>query len=72
MTMRSFRSSAEGFAISSAVFGVLLAALLAQTKVLAFATFTRMAIILVIADVGVYLMMKAGLIRSPASRGQRS
>lgn len=65
-----FRSSAEGFMISSAILGVMLAALLAQTHLLAFASFKQMVIVFLIADVMTYITMKVGLIRSPRDWGK--
>lgn len=65
MSTRTFRTSAEGFALASAIFGVMLAALLAQTKVLAFGSFRMMAAVFIIADVLTYILMKAGIIKSP-------
>jgi len=70
MSSNTFRSSAEGFFISSAVFGVLLAALLAQTRVLAFGSFRMMVIVFLIADVISYITMKTGLMRSPKDWGK--
>ncbi|MEO7368586.1 MAG: hypothetical protein ABIZ36_11545 [Gemmatimonadaceae bacterium] len=64
-----FRRSAEGFAIASAVVGVLLAALLSQTKVLAFTSFKMMVVIFLVADVLLYLTMKTGIIKPPGARG---
>jgi hypothetical protein len=70
MSSTTFRRSAEGFFISSAVFGVLLAALLAQTHVLAFGSFAMMAIVFLVADLIGYIMMKLGLMRSPKDWGK--
>ena len=70
MNTRTFRTSAEGFAITSAIVGVMLAALLAQTRVLAFGTFRMMAAVLIIADLMTYITMKAGIIRSPRDWGR--
>lgn len=71
MSTRAFRMSAEGFAVTSAVMGVLLAGLLAQTKVLAFGSFRMMAAVFVIADVLTYIIMKMGIIKSPDSWGRQ-
>jgi len=71
MSNGTFRTSAEGFAISSAVLGVLLAALLSQTKLLAFGSFRMMAIVFLVADLLTYLTMKAGIIKSPSGWGRR-
>lgn len=68
MSTGTFRTSAEGFAISSAVLGVLLAALLSQTKVLAFTSFKMMVVIFLAADVLTYIVMKMGIIKSPGAR----
>jgi hypothetical protein len=69
MSTRDFRMSAEGFAVTSAIVGLMLAALLAQTKVLAFGSFRLMAIVFVVADLLTYLTMKAGIIKSPGEWG---
>ena len=63
--------SAEGFALFSAVFGVALAALLAQTRVLAFGSFQMMAFTLLGADAVLYVLMKLGVIRTPGGRPER-
>ena len=72
MSTGTFRTSAEGFAVTSAIVGVMLAALLAQTKVLAFGSFRMMAVVFVAADLLTYIIMKAGIIRSPGGWGQKS
>lgn len=69
MSKPTFRTSPEGFAVKSAVLGVLLAALLTQTQLLAFGSFRIMVAVFVIADVLTYLIMKAGIIKSPDSWG---
>ncbi len=69
MSTRAFRMSAEGFAVTSAVMGVLLAAFFAQTKLLAFGSFRMMAAVFVIADVFTYILMKRGILKSPDSWG---
>ena len=69
MSTGTFRTSAEGFALSSAVLGVLLAALLSQTKVLAFTSFKMMVVIFLVADVLLYATMKMGIIKPPGARG---
>jgi len=71
MSIRTFRTLAEGFAISSAVVGVLLAALLAQTHVLAFGSFRMMAVVFLIADLLTYVTMKVGIIKSPSEWGRQ-
>ena len=71
MSTGTFRTSAEGFAITSAIVGVMLAALLAQTRVLAFGSFRMMAAIFVAADLFTYIIMKAGIIKSPADWGRQ-
>lgn len=63
--------SAERFAVTSAVMGVLLAALLAQTKLLAFGSFRMMAAVFVIADVFTYILVKMGILKSPDSWGRQ-
>lgn len=70
MSTGSFRTSAEGFAISSAVIGVMFAALLAQTKVLAFGSFKFMALVFLAADLMTYIMMKAGIVKTPEAWGR--
>lgn len=70
MSFNTFRTSAEGFFVSSAIFGVMLAALLAQTHVLAFGTFKMMVMVFLVADVIGYITMKAGLMRSPKDWGK--
>jgi hypothetical protein len=70
MTNGGFRTSAEGFFISSAIFGVMLAALLAQTRVLAFGSFKMMIVVFLAADIIGYITMKAGFIRSPRDWGR--
>jgi hypothetical protein len=71
MSNGTFRTSAEGFALTSAIFGVLLAALLAQTKVLAFGSFRMMAAVFIAADLLTYVIMKAGIIKSPNEWGRQ-
>ncbi len=71
MSTGTFRTSAEGFAITSAIVGVMLAALLAQTKVLAFGSFRMMATVFVAADLLTYITMKAGFIKSPTGWGRQ-
>jgi len=66
-----FRTSAEGFALYSAVVGVLIAALLAQTQMLAFGSFRMMVAVFLVADLMTYLTMKAGIIRSPRDWGRQ-
>ena len=68
MIDRNFRRSVEGFAISSAIVGIFLAALLAQTHVLAFGSFRTMVLIFLSTDVLLYIMMKLGIIKSPGER----
>jgi uncharacterized membrane protein len=70
MSSTAFRTSAEGFLISSAILGVLMAALLAQTHVLAFGSFRMMVIVFLVADVIGYITMKTGLMRSPKDWGK--
>ncbi|MEO8576378.1 MAG: hypothetical protein ABI556_06755 [Gemmatimonadales bacterium] len=55
----------EVFMLFSAVFGIALAAVLAQTRVLAFGSFQMMAIAFVVADLAVYALMKLGVIKMP-------
>ena len=71
MSTGSFRTSAEGFALTSAIVGVMLAALLAQTQVLAFGSFRRMAVVFIIADILTYIIMKMGIIKSPTAWGRQ-
>jgi hypothetical protein len=71
MSTRTFRTSAEGFAVTSAIVGVMLAALLAQTKVLAFGSFRMMATVFVAADLLTYITMKAGIVKSPSEWGRQ-
>jgi uncharacterized protein YebE (UPF0316 family) len=71
MSTGNFRTSAEGFAVASAVIGVMLAALLAQTKVLAFGSFRMMAAVLVAVDLVVYIVMKMKILKSPNEWGQQ-
>ena len=70
MSSGTFRTSAEGFFVSSAILGVMLAALLAQTHVLAFGSFRMMVMVFFIADVIGYITMKTGLVRSPKDWGK--
>jgi hypothetical protein len=70
MSSTKFRTSAEGFLVSSAVLGVMLAALLAQTRVLAFGSFKMMVIVFLVADIISYITMKTGLVRSPEQWGK--
>jgi len=63
--------SAEGFAFVSAVLGIALAALLSQTRVLAFGSFQTMAFVLLGADALLYLLMKLGVIKTPGGRTGR-
>lgn len=71
MNNQNFRKTPEGFALMSAIVGVLLAALLAQTHVLAFGSFAMMAIVFLVADLVTYVTMKIGLIKSPGSWGRQ-
>ena len=71
MSTGSFRTSAEGFAVTSAIVGVMLAALLAQTEILAFGSFRMMAAVFVAADVLTYIIMKLGVIKSPGAWGRQ-
>lgn len=71
MSTGSFRTSAEGFAVTSAIVGVMLAALLAQTEILAFGSFRMMAAVFVVADLLTYIVMKTGIIKSPGGWGQQ-
>lgn len=71
MSTGTFRRSAEGFAVTSAIVGVMLAALLAQTKVLAFGSFRMMAAVFLAADLLTYISMKVGIIKSPAAWGRQ-
>ena len=57
--------SPEVFVLVSALIGIVLAALLAQTRVLAFGSFQMMAIAFVVADLAVYILMKVGVIKAP-------
>lgn len=68
MIDRNFRRSVEGFAIYSAIVGILLAALLAQTRVLAFGSFRTMVLIFLSTDLMLYISMKLGIIKLPAGR----
>jgi hypothetical protein len=70
MSSSTFRTSAEGFVVSSAVFGVMLAALLSQTRVLAFGSFRMMVVVFLIADIMIYITMKIGILRSPRDWGK--
>jgi hypothetical protein len=70
MSSSTFRTSAEGFFVSSAIFGVMLAALLAQTRVLAFGSFRMMVFVFLVADVIGYITMKTDLMRSPRDWGK--
>jgi len=70
MSTGTFRTSAEGFAVTSAIVGVMLAALLAQTKILAFGSFRMMAVVFVAADLLTYIIMKMGIIKSPDGWGR--
>jgi hypothetical protein len=63
--------SAEGFALFSAVFGIALAALLAQTRVLAFGSFQTMALTLLGADALLYILMRLGVIKTPGGSTER-
>ena len=71
MSTGTFRTSAEGFAVTSAIVGVMLAALLAQTNILAFGPFRMMAAVFLIADLLTYIIMKAGIIKSPGGWGRQ-
>lgn len=66
--MRTNLRRPEAFALLSAVVGVALSAVLAQTRVLAFASFQMMSLAFLGADLGVYILMKAGVIRMPGVR----
>ena len=60
--------SPEAFMLVSALIGIVLAALLAQTRVLAFGSFQVMAIAFIVADLAVYVLMKLGVIKAPGRR----
>jgi len=63
--MRSIiTKSLESYAIGSAVFGVLIAAVLSFIPMLRFGTFWQMAAIFTIADLLVYVAMKTGLLKT--------
>ena len=70
MTREQFRKTPEGFCVLSAVSGVFLAALLAQTRVLAFASFQAMTLMFLSTDAALYISMKLGIIRSPGDWGK--
>lgn len=70
MRDRLRNSSPEVFALYSAVVGIALAALLAQTRVLAFGSFQMMLATFLVADLGLYAMMKLRLIKSPRDRNR--
>ena len=62
--MRSIMTkSLESYAIGSAVFGVLVAAVLSFIPMLSFGTFWEMAAMFTIADLLVYVAMKTGLLK---------
>ncbi len=65
MSRGQFRRTPEGFCIFSAIVGIFLAALLAQTRVLAFGSFGVMVLIFLSTDLMLYVTMKLGLIKSP-------
>ena len=69
--MRANIRGAEAFTLYSAVIGVALAALLAQTRVLAFGSFRTMVFAFLGADLGVYILMKTGVIKTPGGRSER-
>ena len=56
--------SAERYLVGAVVVSVVLAAIAVQVPLLSFGSFVAMAGILVLADVVVYVLMKAGLFRS--------
>jgi hypothetical protein len=55
--------SLESYTIGSAIFGVLVAALLVFVPFLRFGTFWQMAATFIIADLVVYIVMKSKLVR---------
>lgn len=63
--------NAEALTLFSAVFGIALAALLAQTRVLAFGSFQMMALVFLGADLALYVLMKTGVIKAPGRHGDR-
>ena len=69
--MRANIRGAEAITLFSAIVGVALAAVLAQTRVLAFGSFETMALAFLAADFGVYILMKKGVIKTPGGRADR-
>ena len=70
MRDRIRNASPEVFALYSAIVGIALAAVLSQTRILAFGSFQMMLVSFLVADIGLYAMMKLGLIKSPRDRRQ--
>lgn len=62
--------SAEGFALCSALMGIALAAILAQTRIFAFGSFRAMLVSFLVADLGLYALMKLRFIKAPRDRRQ--
>lgn len=70
MRDRIRKVSPEIFALYSALIGIALAAVLAQTRIFAFGSFQMMLVSFLVADIGLYAMMKLRLIKAPRDRGQ--
>jgi hypothetical protein len=64
--IRSFgKKSLENYTIVSAIFGVLVAAIMSLIPALSFGTFWQMAGIFLAADAAVYILIKVGVMRPP-------
>lgn len=70
MSDRIRKVSPEIFALYSALIGIALAAILAQTRIFAFGSFPMMLVSFLVADLGLYALMKLRFIKSPGDRGQ--
>lgn len=69
--MRAYlrNASAELHLAGAAVVSIAIAAIFARVPLMRFGNFVEMSIVLLASDVVVYLLMKAGLMKSPRDRG---
>lgn len=70
MRDRIRNASPEVFALCSALLGIAMAAVLAQTPLFAFGSFRKMLVSFLVADLALYILMKLRFIKAPRDRGQ--
>lgn len=69
--MRSYirNASPELYLVVAAAVSIAIAAIVARVPLIRFGNFVEMSIVLLASDVVIYLLMKAGLMKSPRDRG---